>query len=148
MNLIEILFWVVVIVSVTFFLLGLKSQKGKPKGLVDGQLADCGAAPNCVSSEADTQPEKVVPPLRCTMAEAKAAVQATGGIITTDSDDYVSATYMSKLFKFVDDVELRKDGDVVQIRSSSRVGYSDRGMNRKRVAAIRAQLGANLPPEV
>ena len=140
MSLIEIIFWMVVVISVTFFLMGLKSQKGEAKGIHDGRLADCGAAPNCVSSEADTQPEKTIAPLSATMAQAKAAVIATGGTITTDSDSYVSATYMSKIFKFVDDVELRADGGLVHIRSGSRVGYSDRGMNRKRVEAIRAHI--------
>lgn len=140
MSLIEIIFWMVVVVSVTFFLMGLKSQKGEAKGLENGRLADCGSAPNVVSSEADTQPERAIAPLTATMTQAKAAVIATGGTITTDSDDYVSATYMSKIFKFVDDVELRADGAVVHIRSGSRVGYSDRGMNRKRVEFIRASI--------
>jgi len=48
---------------------------------------------------------------------------------------------MSKVFKFVDDVELRDAGKgVVHIRSASRVGYSDRGENKKRVERIRAAL--------
>ena len=48
---------------------------------------------------------------------------------------------MSKIFKFVDDVEIRHDkANIWHIRSASRVGYSDRGVNRKRVEAIRAQL--------
>jgi len=86
------------------------------------------------------QPEKQVAPLSASLAEAKAAIIKTGGTITSESDDYISATYMSGLFKFVDDVELRPDGDVVHIRSASRVGYSDRGVNKKRVEAIRAAL--------
>ena len=53
---------------------------------------------------------------------------------------------MSKIFKFVDDVEIRQDGDVCQIRSGSRVGYSDRGVNRKRVEIIRKAMQSNLTP--
>lgn len=125
-----------------FFLLGLKSQKGKAKGLVNGLLAEPSTAPNCVSSEDDVQPEKQVAPLKGSLETIKAAIMATGGTITSETDSYASATYMSKLFKFVDDVEIRHDKDNIwQIRSASRVGYSDRGVNRKRVEAIRNILG-------
>ena len=69
------------------------------------------------------------------------AITATGGTITSETDSYLSATYMSKIFKFVDDVEIRHDKDNIwHIRSASRVGYSDRGVNKKRVEAIRSKL--------
>lgn len=129
-------------VFILFFLLGLKSQKGSAPGLKNGKLAPLSSKPNCVSSEDDTQPERHVDPLEGTLAEAKAAVVSTGGTITSETDTYVSATYMSKIYKFVDDVELRDAGNgTVHIRSASRVGYSDRGVNRKRVNAIRTALG-------
>ena len=52
---------------------------------------------------------------------------------------------MSKIFKFVDDVELRKsDVRTWEIRSSSRVGYSDRGVNRKRIETIRNYLSQSV----
>lgn len=128
-------------ICVLFFLMGLKSQKGKAKGLTTGHLAEPGSAPNCVSSEIDVQPEKKVAPLNGSLAAIKTAITATGGTITSETDSYLSATYMSKLFKFVDDVEVRHDKDNIwHIRSASRVGYSDRGVNRKRVEAIREKL--------
>lgn len=126
-----------------FFLLGLKSQKGEAKGLVKGRLADCGAAPNCVSSEADTQPEKLIAPFKASFREVRAAIISTGGTITREQDGYISATYMSKIFKFVDDVEIRDaGGGLLHIRSASRTGYSDRGVNRRRVEKIRKALPA------
>lgn len=128
-------------IIVVFFLLGLKSQKGKAPGLINGKLKEPGAAPNCVSSEDDVQPERKVAPLTSSRDQIIAAIHETGGTITTDSKTYISATYMSSLFKFVDDVELRPAGDNLwHIRSASRVGYSDRGVNRKRVDAIRAAI--------
>lgn len=127
-------------VSVLFFLLGLLSQKGKAKGLENGRLSECPASPNAVSSEPGTQPEKYVEPLQATLEEVLQAIKETGGVITSHTSNYLSATYMSSVFKFVDDVEVRSDGAVCHIRSASRVGYSDRGANRKRVAAIRATL--------
>ena len=132
---------VIGLIIALFFLLGLKSQKGKAKGLIAGHLAEPGTAPNSVSSEVDVQPEKKVAPLNGSLDKIKAAITATGGVITSETDSYLSATYMSKLFKFVDDVEIRHDKENIwHIRSASRVGYSDRGVNRKRVETIRAAL--------
>ena len=132
---------VIGLIIALFFLLGLKSQKGKAKGLIAGHLAEPGTAPNSVSSEVDVQPEKKVAPLNGSLDKIKAAITATGGVITSETDSYLSATYMSKLFKFVDDVEIRHEKeDIWHIRSASRVGYSDRGVNRKRVKTIRAAL--------
>ena len=132
---------VIVLICVLFFLMGLKSQKGKAKGLISGHLAEPGSAPNSVSSEIDVQPEKKVAPLHGTLSGIKTAITATGGTITSETDSYLSATYMSKIFKFVDDVEIRHDRDNIwHIRSASRVGYSDRGVNKKRVEAIRSKL--------
>jgi len=141
MTIVKSLLALVVIVSVLFFLMGLKSQKGTAKGLTSGRLADCGTAPNCVSSESGVQPEKEVAPLTGTLMQARMAVLATGGTITSETDQYISATYMSRIFKFVDDVELRDaGGGVVHIRSASRTGYSDRGVNKARVDAIRDNM--------
>jgi len=133
----KVLIAFIVLVSVMFFILGLKSQKGSAPGIVNGELAPCSSKPNCVSSEKDTQPEKKVSPLKGSFEAAKAAIIASGGTITSETDSYLSATYMSKVFKFVDDVELRDGGDgQVHIRSASRVGYSDRGVNLKRVKML------------
>lgn len=131
----------IAIIVLLFFLLGLKSQKGKAKGLISGHLAPPSSEPNCVSSEVDVQPEKKVAPLNGTLEKIKAAILATGGTITSETNSYLSATYMSKIFKFIDDVEIRHEKENIwHIRSASRVGYSDRGVNRKRVEAIRAAI--------
>jgi len=121
--------------------MGLKSQKGKAKGLVNGKFEEPGLASNSVSSEIDVQPEKKVAPLNGSFQQIKAAILSSGGTVTSETDSYLSATYMSKIFKFVDDVEIRHDKDNIwHIRSASRVGYSDSGVNRKRVETIRALL--------
>lgn len=123
-----------------FVLLGLMSQKGEAPGLRNGRLKEPGSKPNTVCSETDTQSERAVDPIKGTLADVADAIEATGGTITSRSDEYLSATYMSRLFKFVDDVEVRQDGNVCQIRSGSRVGYSDRGVNRRRVEMIRQSV--------
>ena len=68
----------------------------------------------------------------------KRVVVMLGGNITREDGNYLHATYTSKLFRFVDDLELRLDetDKVIHLRSSSRVGYSDLGVNRKRVEEI------------
>ena len=47
------------------------------------------------------------------------------------------------MFRFVDDLECRLDAEnrVIHVRSASRVGYSDLGVNRKRVERLRARFG-------
>lgn len=143
MEILKNIFLIIGVICLLFFLLGLKSQKGKAKGLEKGRLADCGAAPNAVCSEADTQPEKEIAPFKASLRDVRAAIIATGGTITREQDGYISATYMSKIFKFIDDVEVRDAGaGIIHVRSASRVGFSDRGVNRKRVAMINAALSS------
>ena len=124
-----------------FFALGQYSQGGTAPGLVNGTLAPCPDTPNCVSSEAGTAPEKLVEPFSPEVWEALPdAIAAMGGEVTRSEDDYLAAEFTSATFGFVDDLELRKADDSVQVRSASRVGYSDRGVNAARVAELRRRL--------
>ena len=56
--------------------------------------------------------------------------------------DYWQQTHTSLIFRFIDDIEVLFDDQnrVIHIRSASRVGYSDRGVNRARVEALREAL--------
>lgn len=136
-----ILITLVVFVMISFFLLGKKSQKMSAIGLVDGKLAACSSKPNCVSSETGTPEKAEVNPLETNdMESVKSAIEAHGGKITKTDGNYLAAEFTSGVFKFVDDVEIRIDGDIAHIRSASRVGYSDRGVNKKRVESIRSSL--------
>ena len=110
-------------------------------GLVDGKLAPCSGKPNCVNSEDGTPDKFKTSPLTVnSLDDVIAAILSSGGKITSSREDYVSAEFTSGIFKFVDDVEARLGQDRVQIRSASRVGYSDRGVNRARIEDIRAAL--------
>jgi len=61
--------------------------------------------------------------------------------IITANDDYLYAEFRSKWFRFVDDVEfLIETNGVIQVRSASRVGHSDLGVNRKRIETLRRQF--------
>lgn len=124
-----------------FFYLGQKSKSGAPPGIVDGTLAACPSSPNCVVSETGADEAHAVAPLPLSAWEKiPSAVGDMGGDVTHIDEQYVSATFSSKTFGFVDDVEFRKSGDAVHVRSASRVGYSDRGVNKARVEALRAAL--------
>lgn len=142
-----IIIGLVVVVMIAFFLLGKKSHKGSAIGLVDGKLAPCSGKPNCVNSEDGTPDKFKISPLTVNSLDSvKVAIESLGGTITSSQagtssqEGYLSAEFSSGIFKFVDDVEARLGKDHVHIRSASRVGYSDRGVNRARVEAIRAAL--------
>jgi uncharacterized protein (DUF1499 family) len=65
-------------------------------------------------------------------------IKELGGEIVVATDEYVAATFSSSLFGFIDDVECRLDASPkrIQIRSASRVGHSDLGVDRKRMEAM------------
>lgn len=116
-------------------------------GMIDGKLRPCPSTPNCVSSE--TTGEKFIEPFKATAdiqlgdlwdATIK-AIEEKGGKVEVREDDYLWATFQSKLFKFTDDVELRRDNaaNIIHVRSGSRSGQSDLGVNRKRVDSLRVK---------
>ncbi len=131
-------------------LLGLSLASRRPSGLGprDGRLSDCPATPNCVSSSAG-DPEHRVDPLPY-QGEASATVEAIAAAlsgeprtrIVTRDDGYLHAEATSRVFRFVDDVEFLADpaAGVIHVRSASRVGRSDLGVNRRRVERIRQAL--------
>ncbi len=62
--------------------------------------------------------------------------------IVEETEDYLHAECRSALFGFVDDLELqlRPSESIIAVRSASRLGYSDFGVNRRRVEALRESL--------
>jgi uncharacterized protein (DUF1499 family) len=109
-------------------------------------LAPCPASPNCVSSLAADAAHHIAPiafsgdPAQA-MRRLRAVIEAMPRTrIVADSGTALRAEFTSRLFRFVDDVDCVVDAPagVIQVRSASRVGYSDLGANRKRVEAIRA----------
>jgi uncharacterized protein (DUF1499 family) len=69
----------------------------------------------------------------------RTVIEGLGGKIIHSEPTYLWATFSSKLFGFVDDVELRMEPEekLIHIRSGARVGYFDFGVNRNRVEKIR-----------
>lgn len=107
-------------------------------------LEPCPDRPNCVSSQATEERQWVEPfphrgdsdiEILGTLLETM-----TGSRIVTLTQTYIHAEFRSRIFRFVDDLELLLDEDqgVIQVRSESRLGHSDLGANRHRVEALRA----------
>lgn len=114
-------------------------------GLEGGRLRPCPATPNCVSSQAREESARVAPLAYSGSAgqawrRLQQVIEATGGEIVTRQDAYLHATFVTPWLRFVDDVECLLDAQagVIQVRSASRVGRSDFGVNRKRLEAIRS----------
>ena len=128
----------------------LSRQSPPALDLVQGRLRPCPSSPNCVSSEgADADHAIAALPYQGDRAATeRALVTALATLprsaIQRRQGDYWHATQVSAVFRFIDDIELRFDdaARVIQVRSGSRVGYSDMGVNRKRVEALRSALQA------
>lgn len=130
----------------------LFSFSGKPPtnlGVQAGKLAVCPNTPNCVNSQASDADHTVAPiAYRSAPSEIIAKLKTVidsmeRSKIVTESSDYLYAEFASALMGFVDDVEFYVDPSTpgqLQVRSASRLGKSDLGVNRKRVEAIRAKL--------
>jgi len=114
-------------------------------GISSGKLAPCPDTPNCVSSQSNDSEHSIKPLPYVAIAEIKKVVEnMERTTIIEESENYLYAEFKSKLMGFVDDVEFHKDdiNQVVNVRSASRLGKSDLGVNRKRVEAIREKLEA------
>ncbi len=132
-------------VLVRFTVLGHSSKSGQAPGLLSGTLAPCSDKPKCVCSEYRGAEAHYIAPLDYSGARPEQAwgdvlqvVEELGGEVVVANDKYIAATFSSSLFGFVDDVECRLDAsqEQIQIRSASRVGHSDLGVNRKRIEAM------------
>lgn len=124
------------------FYLGQRSREGAAAGLLEGRLTPCPPSPNCVSSESGSVREQSVDPLTVrAWTRLPEVVVGMGGTVTRQGETYVAAEFTSDRFGFVDDIEFRLADDAVHVRSASRVGYADRGVNRARVEALRADAG-------
>ena len=119
-------------------------------GVQAGKLAPCPNTPNCVSSQSLDAQHRIEPLTykstpKEAMANLKKVIQNMERTkIITETDNYLYAEFTSKLMGFVDDVEffLDESAKVIQVRSASRLGQSDLGVNRKRIEDIRAQMNA------
>jgi uncharacterized protein (DUF1499 family) len=119
-------------------------------GVEDGRLVPCPSTPNCVSSDATDEGHRIEPfTLAVEPGQAWEQIRETVAAlprttVITASEGYLHAECTSALMGFVDDLELqlRAGEGIVAVRSASRLGRSDLGVNRKRVEGLRETLRA------
>ena len=114
--------------------------------MLGGKLLKCPDTPNCVSSEklnaASHYIDPIIIPAAVTsdpLPALKGVIVDMGGSIQAHDGDYVAAVFSSAIFGFADDLEVRVDAaeNVIHIRSASRVGHGDAGVNRKRIKLLK-----------
>ncbi|WP_038248233.1 DUF1499 domain-containing protein [Ghiorsea bivora] len=133
---------------IIYIAMAVMSQKTPDTlGLQNGKLAPCPDSPNCVCSESHTQNDaehyiQAIHGDKDTWDKLKEVIMAQGGTIESDDGVYMHASFRSAIFQYVDDVELRLDetNNTIHIRSASRMGRKDFGVNRNRVEAIKKAL--------
>lgn len=136
----------------------LRGQPPSDLGVRDGRLKRPSKTPNSVSSQADLWPGHAqqayarIAPLAlrggdgaATLARLQALLQSwPGAHIERATPDYLHVRFETRVLKFADDAEFWFDpaAGVLQLRSASRLGRRDFGVNRARIEAIRAALAA------
>ena len=135
-----------VAVLLLFFALSLISRSDSAAGIVNGKLTSCPDKPNCVCSEYPDDAEHAIAPVQIpagmeedALPLMKVVLLEMGAEIQSETDIYIAATFTSGFFRFVDDVEIHLDTEsgLLHVRSASRAGYSDMGVNQIRVEEIR-----------
>ena len=122
-------------------------------GMVSSQsnntIRECPPTPNCVSSNPAADDEHHVLPFRIEGASEmawdtikKLLKSQERFAVVENSDNYLHVEVTSLVFRFVDDVEFQLDEEnrLIHVRSASRVGYWDFGVNRRRIESLRKQL--------
>ncbi|QAS51769.1 DUF1499 domain-containing protein [Halobacillus litoralis] len=116
-------------------------------GVKEGKLAACPSSPNCVSTQTKNHDKQMAPlPFTQDLATSKDMIKQLLSrmertTIESESDDYIHSIIQTKWLRFKDDVEFYFDSEekVIHFRSASRVGYSDLGVNNKRMKAFSKQ---------
>lgn len=120
-------------------------------GVATGKLMQCPDKPNCVNSQETNEEHSIAPIVGYnTQADTKQQLidilnNTSNAEIKEVKDDFIRAEFVSKIFRFVDDVEFyfpKTDSQevIIHVRSASRVGHSDLGVNRDRIEEIRSQM--------
>ncbi len=146
----------ITIIGCTLLTAGCWGPRPSSPGVEKGKLKKCPDTPNCVSSQEDGS--HFIEPVKYsgTLADARRTLldilnNMKRTLVITSEDNYIHAESTSLLFRFVDDVEFYLDDStkLIHVRSASRVGRSDLGVNRKRVEEIQEKFetmqGADTP---
>ena len=136
------------LISLIPFLTACAGEAPQNIGIEDSRLTACPESPNCVSSFATDEKHKIASLIysdskKDMLSKLKSVIEKMDGAkVVAEKDNYLRAEFSSKLFRFVDDVEFLLEDEIktLHFRSASRLGYSDLGVNRKRIASIKSRL--------
>ena len=136
-------FWLVPVLMV-----GCSGTRPTTLGVREGRMAPCPKSPNCVSTQSTDVKHRIdplvyTPSIEDAMGRLLEIVRATPRTsLVAEEEDYLHVEYRSRIFGFTDDVEFWFDDEnkAVHFRSASRKGYSDLGVNRKRMEQIRERF--------
>jgi uncharacterized protein (DUF1499 family) len=139
----------VLVVLVAAQLGAFNGKRPDDLGVRDGKLKACPDSPNCVLSQSQDDAHRIEPISysgECTIAKAQlldVIRTMEGTSIVVDQPNYIYVEFRTPGLQFVDDVEFYIDDEakVVHFRSASRLGYSDLGLNRRRMEEIRRRFG-------
>lgn len=123
-------------------LVGCSGERPDNLGVSEGSLSACPSSPNCVSSFERDADHKIFP-LDAGIEDIKSAILKMERVaVISESENYLHAEFTSKVMGFIDDVEFYYEpaSQLTHVRSASRLGKSDLGVNRKRIEAIRFAL--------
>ena len=135
----------------TMMIFGCSGCQPLNLGITDGKLSPCPDSPNCVSSQSSDK-NHFIEPVRYEGTKQMAMERLIDVIqgmkrcrIITTEDRYIHAEFTSAFFRFVDDVEFYFDSEakIIDMRSASRIGYSDFGVNRQRMEKIRSLFNSS-----
>ena len=132
------------------FCIGCAGAPPAHLGVKNGNFTPCPEKPNCVISKGGDE-DHHVDPLKYTgqketaFKKLKAVVQSMERTrIIKETNDYMRVEFKTALMGFVDDVEFYfPDEPVIHLKSASRMGYWDMGLNRKRVEKIREKFNTD-----
>ena len=131
--------------------LDMNQQATAHDTIKNNYIEPCPKTPNCVSS-IDTSRGHFIQPLEFSGSARdmqhkllQIINQFKGARVVTFEKNFIEAEFNSAVFRFVDDVRFYLDdrNKIVHVRSASRVGFSDLGVNRRRIEKIRKQLDQN-----
>lgn len=148
----KILYVLLFLIGISFAVIYYQNSNEPLLGVNDGRFMPLGTRPNAVSTQAKDADKKVATwtmkntPEQTTQAILYSIESYGGAEIIENNNNYVYVVFTTPLMKYHDDVEFWIDESAgeVHFRSSSRAGYSDRGLNRQRYDALAlSYAGAN-----
>lgn len=138
----------ILLLVMTMSLFSCSGKRPTNLGIINARLAPCPDTPNCVSSDSTDDEHKIpafelqTPTNDDWLSVREFIYSLPRTLIITETANYLHAECTSAIMGYVDDLELhlRDEENIIAVRSASRLGSSDFGVNRRRIESIRSNL--------